>query len=169
MQRAGYTRGEGYVDVTDLGLLAYRSAGAPKLVRSGDLLTDTEHLRPFAELWLPYPARGPLRFELVDAAGRLRYADEARYDLEQGRNTLLPGTWLPLRGKTIEPGTWTLRLLAGETLLALHPFGWQDLGGSELQPLIEADGEISPELIEAMRAEARDSVSLDELLAGQEE
>jgi len=169
MQRAGYDGGESYVNVTDVGLLAYRQTDEPKLVRNGDVLLDTGYLRPFAELWLPHQARGTVRFELVDHEGRLRYADEERYDLARGRNTLLPSTWLPLHDKTIHPADWELRVLAGEMLLAAHAFGWQEVGGGMIQPYIEADGEISPELQQALRARSREAVSLSDLLADQED
>ena len=169
MQRAGYAGSENYVEVTDVGLLTYRHSDEPKLVRYGDVMLDTHFLRPFCELWLPYRSRGTVRFELVDSAGRQRYVDEEEYDLERGDNVLLPRTWLPLRGKTIAPGQWRLRVSAGETLLAVHPFGWEQVGGGEIQPYIASDGEISPALQHAMRVKARDAMSLSDLLADQEE
>ncbi len=163
-QRAGYEGGPDYVNVTDIGLLAYRDVDAPRLVRTGKVLTDTDYLRPFAELWLPHEARGKIRFELVDAEGRLRYADEARYDLGAGRNTLLPGTWLPLRGKSIVPRDWLLRLAAGDLLLAAHRFGWEPAGGGEIKRYMASDGEISPELQQALDAQPVEGISLSELL-----
>lgn len=163
-QRAGYEGGPDYVNVTDIGLLAYRGMDEPRLVRTGKVLTDTDYLRPFAELWLPHEARGKIRFELVDAEGRLRYADEARYDLGAGRNTLLPGTWLPLRGKSSVPGEWTLRLAAGDLLLAAHRFGWEPAGRGEIKRYMASDGEISPELQRALEAQPVEGVSLSELL-----
>ncbi len=169
MRRADYEGGEAYVNVADIGLLAYRQTDEPKLVRYGDVLLDTSYLRPFIELWLPHQARGSVRFELLDHEGRLRYADEERYDLARGKNTLLPGTWLPLSDKTIHPAEWQLRVLAGETLLAVHVFGWQEVGGGAIQPYIEADGEISPELQQALQARSREAVSLSDLLADQED
>ncbi len=169
MRRAGYEGGGNYVDVTDIGLLAYRHSDEPKMIRHGDVLVDTHFLRPFIELWLPYRSRGTVRFELLDNAGRMRYVDEAEYDLDTGENVLLPSTWLPLRGKTIPPGEWRLQVMAGNTLLARHPFGWQQVGGGELQPYIASDGEISPALQQALRDHARQAVSLSDLLSDQEE
>ena len=40
MQRAGYASGDEYAQVTDIGLLAYRAADEPRLVRQN----DTQHL-----------------------------------------------------------------------------------------------------------------------------
>jgi len=172
MRRAGYA-GEGetdYVQVLDIGLLAYRHTNEPKLVRYGDVLMDTHHLRPFAELWLPYRARGSVRFEMIDGEGRLRYADESAYDLVRGPNTLLPNTWLPLREKSVAPGQWRLRVLANDTLLASHVFGWRPVGGGEIQEFVASDGEMSATLIQALeRRQASQAMSLDDLLADQEE
>lgn len=172
MRRAGYA-GEGqgdYVQVLDIGLLAYRNTSEPKLVRYGDVMMDTNYLRPFVELWLPYRARGVVRFELVDSDGRLRYADEQIYDLGQGSNTLLPNTWLPLRDKVATPGEWRLRVLASNALLATHVFGWQPVGGGEIREYVAADGEMSPALVQALeRRRGSQAVSLNELLADQEE
>jgi hypothetical protein len=169
MQRAGYAGGGEYVEVTDIGLLAYRQSDEPKMVRYGDVLVDTHFLRPFIELWLPYQSRGTVRFELLDGTARVRYVDEADYDLEPGENVLLPSTWLPLHGKTIPTGEWRLQVMAGDTLLARHAFGWQQVGGGELQPYIASDGEISPALQQALRGHARQEVSLADLLSDQEE
>ncbi len=160
--------GADYVNVTDIGLLAYRSQTEPTLVRNGPVMSDTHYLRPFAELWLPYAARGSVRFELVDGKGRLRYADEAYYDLTRGRNTLLPDTWFPLRGKEPVPGAWSLRLQTEGVLLAEHPFEWDQSGVPEIRRLIESDGEISPELRMALEEQSLQAMSLSDLLEGQE-
>jgi hypothetical protein len=169
MQRAGYEGGPAYVQVADIGLLAYRQSSEPKLVRYGDVLLDSRYLRPFVDLVLPYAVNGTIRFELLDSERRLRYADEARYDLNTGKNTLLPGTWLPLDGKKMHPGRWQLRVLAGGALVGVHDFGWQVVGGGAIQRYSDGDGELSLELQRAMQSKPREAVSLSELLADQEE
>lgn len=171
MRQAGYHADASYVQVADIGLLAYRNTSDGKVIRAGDVLLDTKYLRPFVELWLPYAAAGGVRFEIADASGQLRYADEAQYELKRGINTILPGTWLPLEGKVIEPDEeWTLRLRASDTLLATHGFGWQPVGGGMIQQYVAGDGELSPALQEAvLRSSSRSAVSLSELLSDQEE
>lgn len=163
-QRAGYHSDSRFVQLTDLGLLAYRELDDPKLVRLGDIATDTRYLRPFVELWVPYNAHGSVRLELLDRTGRLRYADDARYELLRGRNTILPDTWLPLEGKTIEPGTWTLRVAASDTLLGMHEFGWRVVGEAPIKRYIDSDGELSPELAEALQEQQSRAISLSDLL-----
>lgn len=167
-RRARYPGGAEYVNVTDLGLLVYQDSQQLRLVRQDSIPTDAQYLRPFVELWLPHQARGTVRFEIRDRQGRLRYADEARYDLEHGYNTLLPGTWLPLRGDVAAFDTWEYRVLAGGMTLAIHRFTWR-AAGRALRPYLASDGEISPALQAALRAQAAQPVSLSELLAGQEE
>ncbi len=168
MAQAGYQGGGGaYASVLDLGMLAYRHTEDPRIVRSGVVWTDTDYIRPYVDLWLPHRARGKVRFELVDGEQRLRYADEARYDLERGKNTLLPQTWLPLKGRVQDGECWGLRVLAGDTLLALHEFGWQAVGG-EIKQYMEADGEISPELLNALNNERGKKMSLSDLLSDQD-
>lgn len=169
MHAAQYEAGDSFVSVTDIGLLAYRTPDESRLIRYGDVLMDTEYLRPFVELWLPHAARGPVRFEFFDGRHHLRYADEERYDLARGKNTLLPNTWLPLRGKAVDASEmWSMRVLVGTTLLAVGHFGWQAVGGGEIQRYVESDGEISPELQRAIRSSPGRSMSLGELLADQE-
>lgn len=168
MQRAGYTASGSYVTVTDIGLLAYCEADDPRVIRYNEVWTDTDYLRPFVVLSVPHRARGMVRMEISDDADRVRYADETRYDLQPGENTLLPGTWLPLRGKVLPAEPWTMRVMAGDTLLAAYRFGWQEIGG-ELQHYIEADGEISPELQQALRGASDQAMSLSQLLSGQDE
>lgn len=164
MRRAGYESGDAYVRVVDIGLLAYRELDEPRLVRYNDVRTDTRYLRPFVGLTVPHSARGTVRMELRDGEDRMRYVDETRYDLDPGSNTLLPGTWLPLENQMDSTDDWTLHVLAGETLLAVHRFGWQRVGG-ELRQYIQADGELSPELQQALDAQASQAVSLSQLLS----
>lgn len=167
MRRAGYAADNAYVNVTDIGLLAYRETDDPRLVRYNEVWADTDYLRPFVVLSVPHQARGMVRLEISDDEDRVRYADETRYDLQPGENTLLPGTWLPLRGKSLPTEPWTLNVTVGETLLAAYQFGWQEVGG-ELQQYIEADGEISPELQQALRERSDQAMSLSQLLSDQE-
>lgn len=169
MRRAGYQGGSNYVQVEDIGLLAYRNTNEPKLIRAGDIWSDTQYVRPFTELWLPYSATGSVRFELLDAEDRLWYADENNYTLQRGTNTLLPRTWLPLAGKTISPGRWKLRVLANDTVLAIHSFGWQSAISNDIQQYVDSDGEISLELQQAIEIQSQERVSLAELLADQDE
>jgi hypothetical protein len=170
MLRAGYDVGEEFVRVTDIGLLEYRATKRPRLLRDEQARADSDYLRPFAELWLPYRSRGMVRFELVEIInGRphLHYADEDEYDLDAGINALLPGTWLPLQSKDIDyDDQWRLRVLVGQTMLADHAFGWREaIGGSDIQRHIASDGEISAALQQAISAQQNEAVSLDDLLA----
>ena len=170
MSRVGYAGGEQYANVVDIGLLAYRHPEAdPRIVRERGVVLDTRFLRPFVTLWLPRAARGSIRFEIVDADGQLRYADEAHYSLRRGENPLLPNAWLPVEGKGHGSDRWTLRVWVSGMLLAEHVFGWREVGESPLQPYIAADGEISPVLQQMMQHETAQQVSLSELLAEQEE
>ena len=140
----------------------------PKLVRYGDVLMDTHHLRPFAEAVAAVPGARQCSLRMIDGEGRLRYADGAR-TIWSGRNTLLPNTWLPAR-KSVAPGQWRLRVLANDTLLASHVFGWRPVGGGEIQEFVASDGEMSATLIQALeRRQASQAMSLDDLLADQEE
>jgi hypothetical protein len=167
MRRAGYESSDAYVRVVDIGLLAYRELDEPRLVRYNDVRTDTRYLRPFVGLSVPHPARGTVRMELRDNDDRMRYVDETRYDLDAGSNTLLPGTWLPLPEYMDSTRDWTLHVTAGETLLAVHRFGWQQVG-EELRQYIQADGEISPELQDAIDQQASQGMSLSQLLSNQD-
>lgn len=171
MQRAQYDVGEEFVRITDIGLLEYRGADRPRLLRTEQARIDSDYLRPFAELWLPYRSRGMVRFELaemVNGRPRLHYADEDEYDLQAGVNALLPSTWLPLQNKAIDGSDrWHLRILVGETMLADHEFRWRDaIASSEIQRYIASDGEISAALQQAIAAQQDEAISLDDLLGG---
>ncbi len=168
MRRAGYEGGAAYVRVVDVGLLAYRELDEPRLVRYNDVWTDTQYIRPFVGVSVPHAARGTIRMEIRDNDDRLRYVDETRYDLDAGSNTLLPGTWLPLRDQSAVTGYWTLHVRVGDTLLAVHRFGWQ-VAGDQLRHYIEADGEISPELQQALNEQSSQAISLAQLLSGQDD
>jgi hypothetical protein len=59
-------------------------------------------------------------------------------------------------------------VLAGDTLLAVHSFGWRAVGGGRIQRYMASDGEISSSLQRAIRAQSREAVSLSELLSDEE-
>lgn len=170
MQRAGYdVDDDEFVCVTDIGLLEYRGTSRPRLLRAESPRADSDYLRPFVELWLPYRSRGMVRFELVQSIGgrsHLQFADEDEYDLKAGINALLPGTWLPLQGK--EAGfsdQWHLRVLVGQTMLADHVFRWREtMGNNDIHRYIASDGEISSALEQALAAPPDEAISLDDLL-----
>lgn len=167
MQRAGYQDTEQYVRVFDIGLLAYEGDQQPKLLRFEKINTQVDYVRPFVELSLPYRSRGSVRFELVELLGsteRLRYADEAQYDLQPGTNILLPDTWFPLAGKEIKSDKWRLYIRVGDTLLAAHAFGWRRPVDDSVKQYMASDGEISPALQEALEARPNEAMSLDNLL-----
>ncbi len=72
-------------------------------------------------------------------------------------------------GKPVGTDDWMLKVFAGGTLLAAHSFGWQAVGGGDIQRYVETDGEIGAELQQAMRGKPRQAVSLADLLGDQEE
>jgi hypothetical protein len=64
---------------------------------------------------------------------------------------------------------WQLKVSADNVLLANHVFEWNMLDHAPIREHIQEDGEISAELRAAMAENRLQKMSLDELLADQDE
>lgn len=170
-RRAGYDPDAPQVIVDDIGLLAYEGDAQPKIYRAMDIPTSASHLRPFIVLNLSrvFPElsdeKHTVRFNLFDEEGKLRFTARARFTTQD--HFITPKTYLPLDDQHPD-GKWSLQVMAGDQPLAIHEFGWLQMGGV-VRAQYTGDGEISTEQRRG-RLEAPDvPISLDELLADQEQ
>ncbi len=169
VQNAGLDVNQLQLLVVDIGVMAFKGSDDPVIHRTWDVPDAVDYIQPFVELRLPTRASGVVRFELVDADGQTIYIHEDRHDLQRGRNLITPSTRLPVHDALATHRAWELRVLADNNLLAVHKFGWEDAEVPAIRQHIGEDGELSSEL-RAVLAESRlGEMSLDELLAEQDE
>ncbi len=174
LRRAGQSVRNSEAQLTDIGLLVYEGRNEPHISRLGDVPTNATHIRPFVVYDLSAAAvtsaAGTIRFNLIDAEGRLRYTVRSRYTLKRGINFITPPTWLPLNEQNPD-GVWSLQINVGDGApIAIHEFKWFEIGG-ELRAAFTGDGEIDDlmkDVIEQHTA-PEETVSLDELLGEQGE
>jgi len=161
----------------DMGMIAFQGEDAPSIHRNTSVPDDSDYIQPFAELRVPVDATGKVRFEIYDGSRRQIFVHEDYHELKRGRNLVSPTARLPIHDELATDGNWELRISADNVVLSRHIFQWVDADiapGSEddgggLRDHIREDGEISNEL-RAMMAESRlGEMSLDELLAFQDE
>lgn len=153
---------------TDIGMIAFVQDKAPTLYRSRDVPDDVDYVQPFVELRVPIDARGKVRFEIIDPRGRPVFVHEDYHDLRRGRNLISPSARMPVHDELETGDNWGLRILADGVLLAHHRYFWEPAPEGIRQHIGE-DGEISSEL-RAILAESRlQPMSLDDLLAAQDE
>lgn len=152
----------------DIGLIVFR--GEERFIHHNRPVDDDiDYVLPFVQLRVPVAASGRVKFEILDNTGQKVYAHEEKYELKRGRNLVLPSTRLPIHDEQEMDGRWELRITADNIILARHVFEWASSGSSDFHKHIAEDGEISSAL-RAVLAEARlQEMSLDELLAHQEE
>ncbi len=155
--------------IEDIGLLVYHSGSEPKICRVTKVPTDASHIRPFIVLHQPPMPRasglGRLQFVLRDYAGEIRYRSLATYQLKTGKNFITSQTWLPLEDVSVG-ATWTLEVDMSSTPLALHAFGWMEVGGL-MRTQFDGDGEMGKRTMQSMKLRGLDPLSLDDLLAAQ--
>ena len=169
--RAGYNSDGPPLLVEDIGLLIYRGESQPKINRTTDIATDVTHVRPFVVLNIrrfgATRDRIPstIRFNLVDQSGNLRFTARSRFATDN--HFVTPSTWLPLDDQNPD-GKWLLQVMAGDQPLAIHEFGWLKMGGT-VRAEFTGDGEISVNKRRERLQAADVPVSLDELLADQDE
>ena len=171
-RNAGLDPDHSYVLPVDLGVMVYEEGSDPVLQRTLPLTELADMIQPYIQLRLASDAAGRIKFEITDENEQRVFVHEDRYTLTRGVNLISPAA--RLRVSNLEAaGDWTLRVYADNTLIAKHQIEWiVGTTGVVRRNMLE-DGEISAEAgaeVRAMMAENRlDEMSLDELLAYQED
>ena len=169
VERAGRTPSETQVLPVDIGVMSFSAGQEPVVYRSQPVDDDIDYLQPFVQLRLPSRANGRIRFEIIDSDGQTLFIHEDFHQLERGRNLVTPGARLPVHDAQVTHGDWELRVSADGVPLAVHRFAWRERTEKVIRRHIHEDGEISNELRAAISDSQPGSMSLDELLAAQEE
>ena len=167
--RAGLNPDNVQVLAVDLGVMAYHDDGEKQLFRTWALPEKVKYIQPFVELRVPTKANGRIRFEVLDAQGVPIFVHEDNHNLNRGRNTVMPSTRLPIHDEQEKAQSWQLRVTADDVLLAVHHFEFSDEAQSSIRKHIGEDGEINTELRSVMAESRLPQMSLDDLLAYQEE
>jgi hypothetical protein len=154
---------------TDIGVMAFKEDQDPVVYRTRDVLDDIDYIQPYVQLRLPTKAVGLIRFEIIDAEGEVQFIHEERHQLERGRNLISPAARLPIHDAQAMDGEWELRVSADGVPLAVHYFAWQESTSKVVRRHLSEDGEISSELRAALADSRLQGLSLDELLADQED
>lgn len=169
VQRAGLDASNTPVLPVDIGLFGHKGDDNPKLYRTRAIPKDVDYIQPFVQLRLPKRARGRITFEIIDDQGETMFARTEEYELQRGRNLVVPARRLPVHDALdMEEGKWTLRISADKVLLAEHHVRWTEPANDFVAEHIQEDGEISNELRAAMAESRLEKMSLDELLSFQE-
>lgn len=153
----------------DLGVIAFREDGNATVYRTWTVPEDARSIQPFVTLRLPTAATGRIRFEILDAAGKSVFVSETDHRLEPGRNFINPPARLALRNHPDLSGRWQLRISADNVLLAVHRFEFAEPATAKIRQHLGEDGEIRTDSRLLLDETATPRMSLDELLAYQEE
>jgi len=169
VQRAGLDAASTPVLPVDIGVFGIKGGEQPKLYRSRGIPLDVDYVQPFVQLRLPQRAKGKITFEVVDDRGEMMFSHTVEKELERGRNLVMPPRRLPVHDALdMDEGRWSLRIKAGDTLIAEHRMRWLEPADDFVAEQIAVDGEISNELRAAMAESRLEQMSLDELLSFQE-
>lgn len=169
VRRAGRDPGDTQVLPVDIGVIALRAGADPVVHRSQPVDDDVDYIQPFVQLRLPQRAMGRVRFEIIDSDGQTLFIHEDMHELERGRNLVTPSARLPIHDAHNMHGQWELQVSADGMLLATHRFTWREGAEKVIRRHVREDGEISNELRAAIIENDPGSVSLDDLLAFQED
>lgn len=169
VNRAGLDPDTVQVLAVDIGVLAYRGDEPPTVYRTWSLPDDVDYIQPFIELRVPEKAQGRVKFEVFDEDGNVMFQREDGYNLQRGRNLLTPAARLPVHDEYVMDGRWSMRVYADDVPLAVHQFEFAEATSVAIKRHIGEDGEINTELRAVMTEGKLPKMSLDELLAYQEE
>ncbi|MBC7871960.1 MAG: DUF2892 domain-containing protein [Chitinophagaceae bacterium] len=169
VRRVGLEPEQMQVLPVDIGLLSFHGDLNPVIHRLQDIENDADYVQPYVQLRVPVTAKGKIRFEVLDKDGKLIYVYEDNYQLKRGRNLIVPTTRLPIHDEHPTNGRWQMRVYADGTLIARHLFGWGATENEAVRPPVEEDGEISNEMRELLAENRLQRMSLDELLAPQDD
>jgi hypothetical protein len=130
-------------------------------------MSDTRYLRPFAEV--RGMGQADVTLALVDGSGRVKFVDKTRHVLRSRSVRVIADTWLPLE-KIEHAGKWSLAVYINERLVGVHPFRWMQVNhNTDMLQRLHNDGELSDDLRRAVHHDNFRPMSLDELLADQED
>lgn len=167
--RAGLDPDTVAVLTVDIGLLTTKGDASPQIYRTWSLPDDIDYVQPFVQLRVPKDAEGNIRFEIVDALGHIIYVHEDQFNLKRGRNFLTPSTRMPIHDQMNLTGKWGLRIIADDITIAEHVFEYAESNSANIRRHIGEDGEINAEMRSLMTENINGNMSLDELLAHQDE
>ncbi len=153
----------------DIGVLAYRGNQSPQVFRTWTVPDDVDYIQPFVQLRLPSKATGLIKFEILDSSGNPIFVREDSHNLERGRNFITPAARMPIHDQQEMEGRWQLRLTADSVLLAVHKFEFADSRSASIRSAIGEDGEINTELRLIMEENKIPKMTLDDLLANQDD
>ncbi|HLV34325.1 MAG TPA: hypothetical protein VKY59_04385 [Spirillospora sp.] len=172
VEAAGHDPETVRVLTTDIGFMAFKGDQDPVVYRTRDIPDDVDYIQPYVQIRLPTRAVGRIRFEILDGEGESLFIHEEHHQLERGRNLITPAARLPVHDAQFMDSDWELRVSADGMLLAVHYFGWQETTTKVVRRHLSEDGEItelSSELRAALAENRLQQISLDDLLAYQEE
>ncbi len=168
--RAGHNPDNLRLLPVDIGVLGFEQGKPqPDVYRTWSLPDDLDYVQPFAQIRLPRAASGRVRFELVDSAGHAVFVHEDIFDLAPGRNFITPSARLPIHNQHEIDGPWRLKISADGILLADHRFYFENAATSDVRRHIGEDGELTAEMRAVLAETQLRDLSLDELLAVQED
>lgn len=167
--RAGLNPDEVKVLAVDVGVIAFTPDGQQTVYRTWSLPDDVDYIQPFVQLRLPSKALGRVKFEILDGNNQPVFAHEDPHSLERGRNFISPSARLPIHDERHLDGRWQLRVTADDVLLAVHQFSFAEAGSIDIERHLGEDGEMNTELRAAMAESKLPKMSLDDLLAYQDE
>lgn len=153
----------------DLGLIVFRGDEGPALQRTTAIDDDVDYIQPFVQLRVPVKAVGRVKFEIYDNARQPVFIHEDKHLLERGRNLIIPTTRLPIHDEQEMDGRWEMRITADNIIIARHTFEWQSSEDAGFHKHVGEDGELSSELRAVLEEQKSQSMSLDELLAYQDD
>lgn len=169
VQRAGLDPAETHVLPVDIGVMAFSADQDPTIYRTRPVLDDVDYIQPFVQLRLPTRAKGLIRFEILDSDGQVMFVHEEDHEFQRGRNLITPAARLPIHDAHAMHDGWHLRVSADGVLIAEHEFAWEESSSTVIRRSMSEDGELSGE-VRAMMADSRlQRISLDELLAEQDD
>jgi hypothetical protein len=169
VKEAGLDPDQVRVLVTDIGFMAFKGDQDPVVHRSRPVPDDVEYIQPFVQLRVPTKAVGRIRFEIIDSDGQVLFVREENHQLERGRNLISPAARLPIHDAQAMHDSWELRISADGMPLAGHFFDWEETSRRAVRRHLTEDGEITGELRTALATNRLEKVSLDDLLADQED
>lgn len=173
VRRAGLDPDALQVLPVDIGLLSFHGDGNPVIHRKYPVDDDVDYIQPFVQLRVPVTAAGRVKFEVIDDMGQRVFVHEDNYQLERGRNLIIPAARLPIHDEQEMNGGWRVQISADGVLLARHLFEWRETdegtADSPFREHLAEDGEIGSELRAVLADSRLDQMSLDDLLAHQDE
>jgi hypothetical protein len=156
----------------DIGFIAFWGKETVTAYRTEPIPTTVDVLQPFIQIRLYLPPQYRVDFEITDHNGKQVFFQGIEAQSKNNISFITPAARFRLDEKIraeMLKTEWKLRVYTNGNLFAQHRFTWLEDNVKQVEGRVNADGEVSAELLSLLADDYAEKMSLDDLLSAQDD